>query len=129
MFRLGPSDPSHHPNKCGSTTSCATSCRRSFPRLSLLPAQSKKLSDADSKRREDLEARSSLIADLSADTALEDIGPLIEAVVWHDGSVWRSALDTTDFFAYGVATPAGEKEARGSAICPDVNRVRLRDDT
>lgn len=27
----------------------------------------------------------------------DDKGPIIDAVVWHDGEVWRVALDTQSF--------------------------------
>lgn len=37
-------------------------------------------------------------------------------MVWHDGSVWRSALDTTDFFTYTTAADgAGAAAAAGSS--------------
>ena len=55
------------------------------------------------------EARSSAKAELEARVALlkehaekyEDSGPTVHAVVWHDGAVWRAALDTSDLFSEG----------------------------
>lgn len=49
---------------------------------------------AGKKQREELDARISYLKDL--DKNLDAPGPLIDAVVWHDGSVWRAALDTTE---------------------------------
>ena len=67
--------------------------------------------------RAELEARSALLGELGGDNA-EDIGPLIEAVVWHDGTNWRAALDTTDIYAHDVpaspSAPAGAEPARGA---------------
>ncbi|KAJ6386456.1 hypothetical protein OIU78_016376 [Salix suchowensis] len=49
--------------------------------------------DADLKRvREDLQNRIDLLRK-QADS-YDDKGPIIDAVVWHDGEFWRAALDT-----------------------------------
>ncbi|KAI9384993.1 hypothetical protein POPTR_012G142200v4 [Populus trichocarpa] len=49
--------------------------------------------DADLKRvREDLQNRIDLLRK-QADV-YDDKGPIIDAVVWHDGELWRAALDT-----------------------------------
>ncbi|KAL6545206.1 tripeptidyl-peptidase II Tpp2 [Orobanche hederae] len=44
------------------------------------------------KKREDLQSRVDLLRK-QADS-YDDKGPVIDAVVWHDGEVWRAALDT-----------------------------------
>ncbi|KAL8557152.1 hypothetical protein ACS0TY_004563 [Phlomoides rotata] len=44
------------------------------------------------KEREDLQSRVDLLRK-QADS-YDDKGPIIDAVVWHDGEVWRAALDT-----------------------------------
>jgi tripeptidyl-peptidase-2 len=44
--------------------------------------------------REELQARVALLAELA--DKREDVGPVVEAVVWHDGAAWRAALDTSD---------------------------------
>ncbi|KAH6782852.1 tripeptidyl peptidase ii [Perilla frutescens var. hirtella] len=44
------------------------------------------------KKREDLQSRVDLLRK-QADN-YDDKGPIIDAVVWHDGEVWRAALDT-----------------------------------
>ncbi|KAG8381312.1 hypothetical protein BUALT_Bualt06G0109300 [Buddleja alternifolia] len=52
-----------------------------------------KADDAKLKRkREDLQSRVDLLRK-QADS-YDDKGPVIDAVVWHDGEVWRAALDT-----------------------------------
>ncbi|KAH7538028.1 hypothetical protein FEM48_Zijuj03G0155900 [Ziziphus jujuba var. spinosa] len=52
-----------------------------------------KVEDADLKRvREDLQNRIDYLRK-QADS-YDDKGPIIDAVVWHDGDVWRVALDT-----------------------------------
>lgn len=53
-----------------------------------------KLDDAQKKEREELEIRLQMLTDM----AYEDGGPIIECVVWHDGSAWRVALDTFDLY-------------------------------
>ncbi|KAG6541056.1 hypothetical protein Mapa_017543 [Marchantia paleacea] len=54
-----------------------------------------KVSDtALKKEREDLVAKCEFLQKLS--DSYEDKGPIIDAVVWHDGEVWRAALDTQD---------------------------------
>ncbi|KAL8049656.1 hypothetical protein ABFX02_06G033300 [Erythranthe guttata] len=44
------------------------------------------------KNREDLQSRVDLLRKLA--DSYDDKGPVIDAVVWHDGEVWRAALDT-----------------------------------
>ena len=46
--------------------------------------------------REELEARGALLKD-SAE-GLEDLGPTLDCVVWHDGQHYRAALDTSDMY-------------------------------
>ncbi|KAG0562456.1 hypothetical protein M758_9G144800 [Ceratodon purpureus] len=46
------------------------------------------------KAREDLQTRIDLLQKQS--DSYEDNGPVIDAVVWHDGDLWRAALDTQD---------------------------------
>ncbi|XP_024379679.1 tripeptidyl-peptidase 2 isoform X4 [Physcomitrium patens] len=52
------------------------------------------------KAREDLQNRVDFIQKQSDVTifylSYEDNGPVIDAVVWHDGNLWRAALDTQD---------------------------------
>lgn len=54
---------------------------------------SKAGSDPAKKERAELEGRVTLLKDLAK--SYEDPGPLIDCVVWHDGTHWRAALDTT----------------------------------
>ncbi|KAL1319371.1 tripeptidyl-peptidase 2 isoform X1 [Arachis ipaensis] len=52
-----------------------------------------KVEDAQLKRaREDLQNRLDLLKRQSE--SYDDKGPVVDAVVWHDGEVWRVALDT-----------------------------------
>ncbi|XP_047941197.1 tripeptidyl-peptidase 2 isoform X1 [Salvia hispanica] len=44
------------------------------------------------KKREDLQSKVDLLRKQSDN--YDDKGPIIDAVVWHDGEVWRAALDT-----------------------------------
>jgi tripeptidyl-peptidase-2 len=46
------------------------------------------------KNREDIQTRIDVLQKFAE--AYEDKGPVIDAVVWHDGEVWRAALDTQD---------------------------------
>lgn len=57
------------------------------------------LTEEQRKEREELEARVKLLAEL--DEKYEDLGPMIECVVWHDGSHWLAALDTSDMYEPG----------------------------
>ena len=57
---------------------------------SSLPAPS----GSTKQKASELEARVSLLKD--AEKAREDPGPIIEVCSWHDGKVWRVALDTTE---------------------------------
>jgi tripeptidyl-peptidase-2 len=52
-----------------------------------------KVEDANLKRaREDLQSRIDILRKQAE--SYDDKGPVIDAVVWHDGEVWRVALDT-----------------------------------
>ncbi|GAB4814120.1 hypothetical protein N2152v2_001166 [Parachlorella kessleri] len=57
------------------------------------------LSEPDKKSREELETRVKLLTEL--DEKYEDLGPVLECVVWHDGSAWRAAIDTSDMYEPG----------------------------
>ncbi|KAK6155687.1 hypothetical protein DH2020_009935 [Rehmannia glutinosa] len=46
------------------------------------------------KKREDLQSRVDLLRKQADVNSYDDKGPAIDAVVWHDGEVWRAALDT-----------------------------------
>ncbi|KAG2491863.1 hypothetical protein HYH03_009817 [Edaphochlamys debaryana] len=59
-----------------------------------------KLSEPEAKKeRAELEGRVGLLKDLAK--AYEDPGPLLDCVVWHDGGVWRAALDTAELHPPG----------------------------
>ncbi|XP_057446180.1 tripeptidyl-peptidase 2-like isoform X2 [Lotus japonicus] len=66
---------------------------RAVKQLNDFDKQHIKVDDAKLKRvREDLQNRLDLLRRLSE--SYDDKGPAIDAVVWHDGEVWRVALDT-----------------------------------
>ena len=48
------------------------------------------------RQQAELEGRIKLLQDLQAQH--EDLGPVIDCVVWHDGIVWRAALDTRQLY-------------------------------
>ena len=50
----------------------------------------------DQLAKEELEARGALLKD-SAE-GLEDLGPNLDCVVWHDGEHYRVAVDTSDMY-------------------------------
>ncbi|GMH33052.1 hypothetical protein BSKO_00886 [Bryopsis sp. KO-2023] len=52
--------------------------------------------DDKKKERGELESRVKLL--LSMMEKLNDVGPIIDCVVWHDGDKWRAALDTSDMY-------------------------------
>lgn len=54
----------------------------------------KSLDDAQKKQRQELQSHVDLLQKL--DEGFEDTGPVLDAVVWHDGMHWRAALDTQD---------------------------------
>ncbi|MEW5301337.1 MAG: hypothetical protein WDW36_004201 [Sanguina aurantia] len=58
-----------------------------------------KLSEELKKTRSELEGRVALLRELGK--SYEDVGPCVDAVVWHDGSVWRSAIDTSELHELG----------------------------
>ncbi|CAI5460083.1 unnamed protein product [Closterium sp. Yama58-4] len=83
---------------------------------------SKGKDEAGKKEKEELQARLDLLQ--SMQDSYEDMGPLIDAVVWHDGTTWRAALDTTDLYVHiahaadvapGAAAAAAAAAAAGAA--------------
>ncbi|KAL0038695.1 hypothetical protein WJX79_003623 [Trebouxia sp. C0005] len=63
-----------------------------------------KTKDAEAKLRlkkmkEEHQTRTELLKDMTA--KYEDAGPLLQCVVWHDGSHWRAAIDTSDMYEQG----------------------------
>ncbi|GIL53884.1 hypothetical protein Vafri_9378 [Volvox africanus] len=60
---------------------------------------SKISSDLSGKQRTELEGRLNLLKDLAKQ--YEDPGPLLDCVVWYDGSTWRAALDTSQLHEPG----------------------------
>ncbi|KAG2434097.1 hypothetical protein HXX76_007824 [Chlamydomonas incerta] len=56
------------------------------------------------KERAELEGRVAALKDLAK--SYEDPGPLIDAVVWHDGAAWRAALDTSALHPAGSGAGA-----------------------
>ena len=62
-------------------------------RLDAWDAAHKSPSACDLKEREDLEKQ---LATLKALQSSEDLGPVYDVVAFHDGSVWRAALDTLE---------------------------------
>ncbi|GIL86265.1 hypothetical protein Vretifemale_14673 [Volvox reticuliferus] len=62
-------------------------------------AASKISSDIAGKQRTELEGRLNLLKDLAKQ--YEDPGPLLDCVVWYDGSTWRAALDTSQLHEPG----------------------------
>ncbi|KAL0024941.1 hypothetical protein WJX77_004746 [Trebouxia sp. C0004] len=65
---------------------------------------SSKTKDAEAKLRlkkmkEEHQTRTELLKDMTA--KYEDTGPLLQCVVWHDGSHWRAAIDTSDMYEQG----------------------------
>ncbi|KAK9809052.1 hypothetical protein WJX72_008467 [[Myrmecia] bisecta] len=57
------------------------------------------LTEDKKKAKEDLEARIKLLADLAE--KYEDPGPLLDCVVWHDGTYWLAAIDTSEMYEEG----------------------------
>jgi len=80
----------------------ATAALASFNRLNPQPG-----SEALKKEKLELENRVKLLEDLEA--AREDPGPMVHCVVWHDGKVWRAALDTAELYDEHSGEGGGEK--------------------
>lgn len=56
------------------------------------------LPDDVQRAREELEARLLLLQEGGPEKEGVDPGPLLEVVAWHDGAVWRVAVDTSDIY-------------------------------
>lgn len=61
------------------------------------------LSEAEKKEKAEVETRLKLLKELQ--DGCVDPGPLIHCIVWHDGSAWRAAIDTSEV-EYGRAGEA-----------------------
>jgi len=57
------------------------------------------------RRKEELETRLELLGAMSK--KLDDFGPSIECVVWHDGERWLAALDTQEIYRFCSDTMDG----------------------
>lgn len=66
------------------------------------------------KEKEELEARVKLLEELGG--KFDDLGPMIDCVVWHDGEQWLAALDTTEI--YDLFDRADLTSADGGASAP-----------
>jgi tripeptidyl-peptidase-2 len=54
--------------------------------------------DKKKKEREELEARVKLLQDDFGPEKYQDNGPILECVVWNDGSTWLASIDTSDMY-------------------------------
>ena len=71
------------------------------------------------KEKEELDARVALLQEMS--TTYDDVGPLIDAVVWHDGNKWLAALDTSDFYDTDAEADSAAAAGALAAFAPLTN--------
>ncbi len=60
--------------------------------------------------KKERDERAKLLQDL--EEHYKDVGPMLDCVVWHDGTHWRAALDTTDFLDDASASDAKQPAGR-----------------